>query len=222
MRRYVEILAKANDVKDVLAVESELARLRSEIDRVKSDIRWLGDRAARATIAVRFFAPGPSDEPVQAKRPGFFPGLRGVALWDARSESDHHTYWGGGVSLDFPSPNAMPPFSFVLDFDWARASGSSLPSGSRFAALASLGTDHYSAILGGGRRTFLNPFLGWRVGYASTSGKSDALLAGIVGTDLVRTGELRVRLDVRMHAFFFNPDGAHFGIEPTLGVNFSF
>jgi hypothetical protein len=50
--RLQEFLNRAANVADALAVEHELERVGSEIDRIEGQIRYLGDRAAYSTITV--------------------------------------------------------------------------------------------------------------------------------------------------------------------------
>ena len=57
MRRYEEILGQAHDVKDVLAIENELNRVRADIDQTKGRLAWLRDRVARATVVIQLSSP---------------------------------------------------------------------------------------------------------------------------------------------------------------------
>ena len=50
LHRYEEILTHATKVEEILRIEQELGRLRAEIEQVKGNLRWLSDRAARATL----------------------------------------------------------------------------------------------------------------------------------------------------------------------------
>lgn len=50
--RFRELLAKARDVKDVLAIESELNRVQSEIDSMEARMRVLKDQVQMSTIRV--------------------------------------------------------------------------------------------------------------------------------------------------------------------------
>ena len=52
MRRYEEVLKQAKGVDEILRIESELGRLRGEIEQTKGNLRWLSDRAARATVYI--------------------------------------------------------------------------------------------------------------------------------------------------------------------------
>lgn len=55
--RLLEVLAKAEKVADVLAVEAELRRLTEEIERMEGRRKFLMDRVALATLEVLFRSP---------------------------------------------------------------------------------------------------------------------------------------------------------------------
>jgi hypothetical protein len=51
--RLLELVAQRSDeIKDVIAVEGELARVREEIERLQGQLRYLADRAALTTIEL--------------------------------------------------------------------------------------------------------------------------------------------------------------------------
>jgi uncharacterized coiled-coil protein SlyX len=51
--RLLEIVAKrAGEIKDIIAVEAELARVREEVERMQGKLRYLTDRVALTTIEV--------------------------------------------------------------------------------------------------------------------------------------------------------------------------
>ncbi len=55
--RYLELLAKANTVKDMLEIESALARVRGDIESMEARLKVLNDRVDLATINVELRAP---------------------------------------------------------------------------------------------------------------------------------------------------------------------
>lgn len=64
--RFEQLLAKATSVQDSLAIEKELNRVASEIERLEGRLRYLRDRAALSTLTVNFYekssdAPSPSN-----------------------------------------------------------------------------------------------------------------------------------------------------------------
>jgi hypothetical protein len=219
MRRYEEILKQAKDVNEILRVEQELARLRAEIEQTKGNLRWLGDRAARATIHVNLSVPPrevafqspPASSPV-AK---LYPGVRFTELTDFRGERGNTTYLGGGISATFSRHVA-------LHLDGLRESGSGSLTQGLDVLLLSLGGEMYSDFLGGGRRKFLNPYLGYNIGYARFTGHNEAMIGITVGLELFKSKTLVVDAQARAFGLLFGSDGPHFAVQPVLGASVAF
>ena len=170
MRRYEEVLKQAKGVDEILRIEAELGRLRGEIEQTKGNLRWLSDRAARATVHIDLVTashevvtdPGP---PMPEAK--FYPGLRLLQLTDFRGEQGNASYLGAGVSATFSR-------RFSIQLDGLRRAGEGLrPKGSMWCSLT-LGGEMYSDFLGGGKRKFLNPYLGYTLGYARFLGRTKA------------------------------------------------
>lgn len=53
--RYLQLLAKANNVKEMLAVEEQIANVRSEIESMQGKINYLTDQVAFSTLTVRYY-----------------------------------------------------------------------------------------------------------------------------------------------------------------------
>lgn len=53
--RYHQLLAKANNVKEMLAVEEQIANVRSEIESMQGKMNYLKDQVAFCTLTVRYF-----------------------------------------------------------------------------------------------------------------------------------------------------------------------
>jgi hypothetical protein len=212
LRRYEEILTKANKVEEILRIEQELARLRAEIEQVKGNLRWLQDRTARATLhlALREQVPevAHSDEPV----PKFFPGLRVPLLVDF-GKTQEQAYGGGGVSLRF-----MRQVSLDLDVLKRFESEKRGPD----ALLATLGGEVYSNLLGGGRRSYLNPYLGWRAGYARFEQDDQAVLGATLGVELFKNRWFHLDLEARNYLAFGGERGAHYALAPALAASLAF
>jgi hypothetical protein len=223
MKRYEELLKDAKGVPEVLPIEHELDRLRGEIDRVKGDLEWMKDRTARATVRVRLYPSASAADAVFAPEATLYPALRAVSIFDLRGESERYGYAGAGLSLQFKHAFGIA-FSRALsiDVDLVRTALTDRPPDSNYAYLGLLGTDFYSDLLGGGRRSFLNPYLGWRTGYAQSAGRGDFALGGILGIDLVKTDAVMLDLHVRALALFGNDLGAHLQVGPILGANAAF
>ena len=107
--------------------------------------------------------------------------------------------------------------NFELDALHRNGSSSHSPD----VLLLTAGGDVYSDFLGGGRRRFLNPYLGLRVGYARVAGANDLAGAGTIGVELFKSRYATIDTDVRVLGLFGKPN-SELGIEPTLGANVAF
>ena len=58
--RYVALLARADKVTDVIAVQQQLAQVREEIERAEGRMRYLADRAAMSTVEVTLYETTPA------------------------------------------------------------------------------------------------------------------------------------------------------------------
>jgi hypothetical protein len=212
LRRYEEILTHATKVEEILRIEQELGRLRGEIEQVKGNLRWLSDRAARATLHVslreRALEQAHSNEP-EAK---FFPGLRLPALVDFGKETTD-TYVGGGFALRFSN-------AISLDLDLLRRPD----SGGRGvdALLATVGGQVYSDLLGGGQRRYLNPYFGWRAGYARFDTDNQALVGATLGLELYKSRGFGVDAEARNYLAFGGARGGHYVLTPALSARIAF
>jgi hypothetical protein len=212
LARYEEILQKASTVEEMLRIEAELSRIRGEIDRVKGELRYLGDRVSRATVYLVIHERTQEiveQVPEEAK---FYPGLRAVSLTELGGERSSVSAWGGGVAV-----GAGRTGNVELDALHRNGSRSHGPD----VVLLTAGGDVYSDFLGGGRRRFLNPYLGLRVGYGRVAGANDFVCAGTIGVELFKSRYATIDTDVRVLGLFGKP-GSELGIEPTLGANVAF
>jgi len=213
-RRYEEILGQARTIEEILRLESELARIRQEIERLKGELRWMRDRAARATVYVSLFAQG-SAPPVAIVKPEakLHPGLRLSYLEDLRGDAGHQGYWGVGLSL-----GATP--SATLELQGFREAGSD--SAGLDGLFVTVNGRLYSEFLGNGNREFLNPYLGLRAGYARFLSRNEILAGGALGIEILKREWLSIDVDVRGYALFASKAGGHLGLEPTLGASVAF
>jgi hypothetical protein len=212
LHRYEEILTHATKVEEILRIEQELGRLRGEIEQVKGNLRWLSDRAARATLHVALRERAPeivrSDEP-EAK---FFPSLRLPALVDFGKDTTE-TYVGGGFGLRFS--NAVG-----LDLDLLKRPDSEQRGVD--ALLATVGGQVYSDLLGGGARRYLNPYFGWRAGYARFDTDNQAVLGATLGLELYKTRFFGVDAEARNYLAFGGSRGGHYVLTPALSARVAF
>ncbi|MBK7397596.1 MAG: DUF4349 domain-containing protein [Myxococcales bacterium] len=163
LKRYEEILAKANSVTEILQIENEMRRIRSEIDRVKGDMAFMKDRAARATIHVSLFTTSPDElNPTYNPKAKLHPGIR--------------VGWLG---------------------DFFRGEG--------------------------GKRRFLNPYFGFRMGYARTLGLNDFAAGVTLGLEIYKSKMVMLDLTGRALALVGNKDvGAHMAASSALTFHVAF
>jgi hypothetical protein len=134
-----------------------------------------------------------------------YPGPRLAVLSLIDPEGRPRTRIGGGVTLHV---NRF----FTLDFDvFPQKDGESR------AVLATLGSALYSSHLGAGRRRYLNPYLGARIGYGYLSSDGSLVVAGELGVELYRHRYLLVEASARAVAFV-RDGGADAAIHGTLGA----
>lgn len=213
LHRYEEILTHATKVEEILRIEQELGRLRAEIEQVKGNLRWLSDRAARATLHVAMREKAPEIAAAVAEPEAkFYPGLRLPALVDF-GQGGGRGYVGGGLSVRFSR-------AVSLDLDILEHPGSSEHAPD--VILATLGGELYSDRLGGGERRFLNPYLGWRLGYARFDKDNQALLGATIGLELYKNDWLTVDAEARNYLAFIGDRGAHYLLNPALSAAISF
>jgi len=219
MASYEGLLKKANAVPDILAIERELERLRTRLDRVKGDLAWMKDRVARATVRVRLYPTATSEETPLATTSAFHPGVRFVTLFDLRGESERYGYAGGGLSLQFHGQIGR---AIVFELELARSAFTTRPPQSNYAYVGLTGIDFYSDLLGGGRRRFFNPYIGARAGYAQTAARGDFALGAVLALEIVKSDSFLLDLHLRALALVGNDSGPHVAIGPSLGANVVF
>jgi hypothetical protein len=221
LARYRSLLDKATDPLQVLAVERELERVRSDLDRIKGRLSFLRDRVARATVAIALHSPEALPDVQPGHRPQISAGVRGLTFIDVR-ESGTSGYLGSGLTLRLPRSGGGNARGLILDVDVMRSCCKSRPERSNWAYDILLGYDLYSESLQSGRRRFLNPYLGARIGFSQTQNRGDFAAAGVFGLELVRTAVLMIDIQARAMALVGNPDGPHAAVQPSLGFDLGF
>ena len=82
IRQIEVLLGRANALRDIIAIESDLARRQADLDSLKSQQAWLEDQTSLSTINVQLSRPGEAPED-EAR--GFLAGLGNG--WDALKTS---------------------------------------------------------------------------------------------------------------------------------------
>jgi hypothetical protein len=83
-----------------------------------------------------------------------------------------------------------------------------------------VGGEVFSEFMGNGRRRFLNPYLGWRLGYARFERRNEFAFACAFGVELVKTRPLTVDLAARLYGLLGK--SSHMAVAPALSVNVAF
>jgi hypothetical protein len=153
---------------EILAIEKEMTRVRGEIESIKGNKRYLEDRVGLATLDISMAR---RDGAVELARAKFYPGVRATSLILLDPEGRTRTRLGAGLVLH----TIMRSYSLEVDvFQAEPASDGADPKAS---VVATIGGAAYSDFLGRGKRRFLNPYLGLRVGYGYLDGSRFVLQA---------------------------------------------
>lgn len=209
--RYEALLRVATDVSEMTALEKELERVRTAIDRVETDLEWMRDRVERSVVYLRIAKPQEERIKREAK---LYPGLRLPFAFDAPARGAGGNYVGGGLSV-----LVVRPFNVDLDLmtnlDGDRRNGVDLLT-------STVGVELYSNLLGAGRRKLLNPYFGFRAGYANLSGDDAVALGGSLGLELVKTEYFFVDAQTRLYALVATDQGTHVLFQPAIAINFAY
>jgi hypothetical protein len=188
MTRLQKLAEKDADMKQLIEIENEMTRVRGQIERIKGEQRWLLDRVAFATITLTLSREGGPVEfaPHARIHPG--PHLSTLTLLDPDGRPKSRV--GGGVTIHIQR-------YLTFDFDaFPRRGGDSR------AVVGTIGSALYSSFLGGGRRQWLNPYLGFRVGVGYLSEQKAPVVGGELGLEIYKHKYIQVGVAVRAIAFF--------------------
>jgi hypothetical protein len=208
-------LAKRPDapLKDVLEAERELTRVRGELERLEGEHRLLSDQIARATLTVHIRPrKGAHEGPVHVEPELKFelmPRFVALHFLDARGRSADR--WGGGVTLMFTR-------AFSIDAWMLPRDGAVSRSFLFYGAVAG-----YSDFMGGGRRRFLNPYLGVRAGGGLLEGNGAFSMGADVGLELVHWKHFLLEVSGRGAAYVYHKDLPYdVTLEGTAGIGVPF
>ncbi len=179
------------EMKDVLAIENEMTRLRGEIEKIKGEQRWLKDRVAFATMHISLQR---REGAVLGPEAKLYPGARGTVLTLFNPGTRSRNRLGAGLVIHTITPGGKDKAEgrATLELDLFPAK-----DGEKTAVLATGGGSIYSDFLGRGKRRFLNPYLGLRVGYGYLGG-SKFVFAGTAGVELFKNQYFLVNLNTRL------------------------
>ena len=166
--KRLEVFIKKDtlSVDEVLKVEQQLRRLRGVIEENERAQELLKSRVARATLTITLTErPKPLPRAPEAK---FYVGGR-PSLYMAGD----HMQLGWGLSVF----NPRDPAHFHLDVDLIPESNTTV---------IKLGSGSYSDFFGGGERHFLNPSLGFELGYVNEDQAHHFACGATVGVELLR------------------------------------
>ena len=193
MARLQKLAEKDVPMAQLIEIEKEMTRVRGEIERIKGEQRWLLDRVAFATISITLSREG--GPIVFAPNARLHPGPRLSALWLLDPGDRPRSRIGGGVTLHIERFITFDLDVFPSQDDDTRA------------VIATVGGGLYSGFVGGGRRRWLNPYLGFRAGYGYLTGEHAFVVGGEVGLELFKHKYLLVEIAGRTLAFIHDGTG---------------
>lgn len=102
LERVEILLARAQSIRDIIAIEAQLTRRQADLDSLKQQMAWLEDQTSMSTITVQL-STTPQDKPADEDESGFLAGLQ--AGWDGL------TSFAVGAATVL---GALLPFALVL------------------------------------------------------------------------------------------------------------
>jgi hypothetical protein len=144
-------------VQQILQIETEMTRIRGQIDQLEGDQRFLKDRVAFATLSISISR---REGAVTIAKAKVYPGVRGAMLTLFDPGMRKRTRFGAGFVLH----TVLRTMS--LEVDLFQKEQNEARDRSSAGVIATLGGAGYSDFLGGGKRRTMNPYLGMRLGYA--------------------------------------------------------
>lgn len=197
-------------VAQILEIEREMTRIRGQIDQLEGDQRYLKDRVALATLDIYLTRRDGAVEVAQAK---VYPGARAAMLTLFDPGNRERTRFGAGFVLHTLFRNAS------LEVDIFQKERDEAGTDSSSSLIATFGGAAYSDFLGGGKRQFLNPYIGGRLGYGYLD-SSRFVLQGEAGVELFKS--TYVIVDVSARATGFIGKDTDLGLVTAAGVSIAF
>src|SRR5262249_23097187 len=194
--RLEALMARGEKLSDVMDIERELARVRGDMEKLEGAERWQRDAVTWATVEITLSARGAAG---LGARPKLLFGPRATTLAIVGGE----TLAGGGATFLFDR-------SFSMDVDVFE----------QRTVLATIGGAAYSDLLGGGRRRFANPYLGWRLGYGYLDQRSRFVISAELGLELIKTKY--VALDASARALGLVGSVTDGGVQGQVGLLVAF
>lgn len=172
-------------MQEILSIEQEMTRLRGEIERIKGEKRFLEHQVALATLTIDIRQRADVVLLGEKAEPKLYPGPRVSMLYLLDAGGRTRTRLGAGAAVHIVSRVNLELDVFNDPDDTGKN-----------AALATFGGDIYSDLLGRGRRSFLNPYLGLRLGFGYLDRPTFAFGAS-AGVELFKHEYVMVDLNVR-------------------------
>jgi hypothetical protein len=210
--RLAQVMAAGGlKVQEILQIEQEMTRLRGQIEQLEGDQRFLKDRVALATLEIAMSRREGAVTAVATAK--VYPGARAATLVLFDPGTRTRVRYGGG----FVMHTVLREMSLEVDLfqKEPNAAGTSPAN----AVIATVGGASYSDFLGGGRRQLLNPYLGFRLGYAYLDDHR-FVVQGEAGVELFKARN--VVLDANVRATGLIASSSDLALVAGAGATFAF
>ncbi len=197
-------------VQQILQIETEMTRIRGQIEQLEGDQRYLKDRVAFATLSISISRRAGAVTVAKAK---VYPGVRGAMLTLFDPGTRARTRFGAG----FVMHTVLRTMS--LEVDLFQKEQNEAGDKASTSVLATAGGAGYSDFLGGGNRRTLNPYLGLRLGYGYLDGHR-FVVQGEAGVELFKAKY--VVLDANVRATGLIGNGSTLALVTGVGATVAF
>jgi len=194
-------------MQEILEIEKELTRVRGEIDKLEGARRFQDDQIAHATLSISIEDAARAQQYSREVSSRVFrigPRLSVLQLGDGEEQRQ-----SVGLTLSWGK-------SIVYDIDRIAPRDGETEKGISIT----VGSSTFSRIFGSVRRAWLNPWIGWRLGYLY-DGKPAGLAALDFGLELFRHEYFIWDLSARLGATFGKESGGSLtGLATAVSVPF--